>query len=124
MNVRIQKATMRVPAASKDLEDTVFTILLHYNIIPEKAPHVFQNIGIVDYKESVIDPLIHEVVKAVTAQYNAEELIIHREKILSEIKKMLKARMLEYGFFMVDAFIVNIEFSDEFTRMIENQNKI
>ena len=120
MDVRVQKEQTEAAAASKDLQDTHSTIAVNFSIIPDKAGWVFQNIGL-GYKERVIDPVTQEVVKAVTAKYTAVELITNREKIRSEIKDLLKARLLDYNIAVVDVSIVNFKFSAQFTQAIENK---
>lgn len=120
MDVRVQKEQTEAAAASKDLQDTHSTIAVNFNIIPDKAGWVFQNIGR-GYNERVIDPVTQEVVKAVTARYTAIELITNREKIRTEIKDLLKARLLDYHIAVVDVSIVNFKFSAQFTQAIENK---
>jgi regulator of protease activity HflC (stomatin/prohibitin superfamily) len=120
MDVRVQKEQTEAAAASKDLQDTHSTIAVNFNIIPDKAGWVFQNIGR-GYNERVIDPVTQEVVKAVTARYTAIELITNREKIRTEIKDTLKARLLDYHISVVDVSIVNFKFSAQFTQAIENK---
>ncbi|MEW6719862.1 MAG: prohibitin family protein, partial [Thermodesulfobacteriota bacterium] len=96
------------------------TIAVNFNIIPDKAGWVFQNIGTA-YRERVIDPVTQEVVKAVTAKFTAVELITNREKVRSEIKEVLKSRLLDYNIAVVDVSIVNFKFSAQFTQAIENK---
>ena len=119
MDVRVQKEVTEA-AASKDLQDTHSTIAVNFNIIPDKAGWVFQNIGLA-YKERVVDPVTQEIVKAVTAKYTALELITMREKVRTELKEMLKARLLDYNIAVVDVSIVNFKFSAQFTQAIENK---
>jgi len=120
MDVRVQKEVTEAAAASKDLQDTHSTIAVNFNIIPDRAGWVFQNIGM-GYKSRVIDPVTQEVVKAVTAKYTALELITMREKVRSELKEMLKDRLLAYNISVVDVSIVDFKFSAQFTQAIENK---
>lgn len=120
VDVRVQKEQTEAAAASKDLQDTHSTVALNFNIIPDKAPLVFQQIGGA-YRERVIDPTIQEVVKAITARYTAVELITQREKVRAEIREMLKERLLVYNIAVVDFSIVNFKFSPQFTQAIENK---
>ncbi len=120
MDVRVQKEVTEAAAASKDLQDTHSTIAVNFNIIPEKASWVFQHIGL-GYKARVVDPVTQEVVKAVTAKYTALELITMREKVRTELKEMLKDRLLAYNIAVVDVSIVDFKFSAQFTQAIENK---
>ena len=121
MDVRVQMARTEASAASRDLQDVNSTIAVNYNIIPDKAAHVFQNLGM-GYRERVIDPATHESVKAVTARYTAAELVTNREKVRSEIKETLKSRLLDYNIFVVDVSIINFSFSAQFNQSVENKN--
>ncbi len=91
---------------------------MNYHISPEKANWIYQNIG-TEYKERIIDPPVQEVVKAITAKYTAVELITQREKVRSEIKELLKQRLLAYNIVVDDFSIVNFSFSQLFTQAIE-----
>ncbi len=118
MDVRVQKEVAEASAASKDLQDTHSTIAVNYNIIPDKASWVFQNVGRA-FNERLIDPVTQEVVKAVTAHYTAVELITQREKVRAQIKDLLKERLLAYNIAVVDVSIVNFRFSQQFINAIE-----
>ncbi|MCL1926476.1 MAG: prohibitin family protein [Syntrophorhabdaceae bacterium] len=121
MDVQVQKVEREASAASKDLQDISSTIAVNYNIIPDKVAQVFQRLGM-RYQERVIDPAIHEAVKAVTARYTAAELVTNREKVRSEIKDTLASRMLDYNILVVDVSIVNFAFSAQFNQSVENKN--
>jgi len=118
MDVRVAKSQTDAEAASKDLQDTHSTIALNYHIVPDKAAWVYQSIG-KEYKERIIDPAVQEVVKAVTARYTAVELITQREKVRTEIKELLRQRLVSYNIAVDDFSIVNFKFSQQFTQAIE-----
>jgi len=118
VDVRIQKSQTEVDAASKDLQQISSTIALNFQIIPEKANVVFQELGPA-YKERIIDPAVQEMLKAVAARYTAEELITKREQVKNETKELLTDRLLESNIRVVDFSIVNFAFSNIFTAAIE-----
>jgi regulator of protease activity HflC (stomatin/prohibitin superfamily) len=120
VDVKVQKSQTDADAASRDLQDIHSTIAVNHHVIPDKANWLYQNIGI-SYKERVIDPAVQEVVKAVTARYTAVELITQREKVRSEIKEMLKQRIVGYNIVVDDLSIVNFKFSPQFTQAIEEK---
>jgi regulator of protease activity HflC (stomatin/prohibitin superfamily) len=118
MDVTIHKSQTDAESVSKDLQDTKSTIAVNYHILPEKANWIYQNIR-QEYKERIIDPAVQEVVKAITARYTAVDLITQREKVRSEIKDMLKSRLLTYDIVVDDFSIVNFKFSQQFEQAIE-----
>lgn len=120
MDVKVQKSQTDAEAASKDLQETFSTIALNFHILPEKVNWIYQKLG-ADFKERIIDPAVQEVVKAVTAKYTAVEVITQREKVRSEIRELLRNRLLAYNIVVDDFSIVNFKFSNQFTQAIESK---
>lgn len=118
LDVKVQKATSIAPAASKDLQDVSSEVVLNFHVIPDRANKLYQSLGI-HFKERIIDPAIQEVVKAVTAEYTAEELITKRPAVSESMRANLQQRLLPHDI-AVDAFsIVSFSFSPVFTEAIE-----
>lgn len=120
MDVKVQKSQTDAEAASKDLQETFSTIALNFHILPEKVNWIYQKLG-ADFKERIIDPAVQEVVKAVTAKYTAVEVITQREKVRSEIRELLKQRLMTYNIIVDDFSIVNFKFSQQFSQAIEQK---
>ena len=120
IDVRVQKSQVDAESVSKDLQDTNSVIAINYHIMPDMAGWVYQRLGL-EYRERVIDPAVQEVVKAVTARYTAVELITQREKVRSEIKELLKQRLVGYNITVDDFSIINFKFSQQFTQAIESK---
>lgn len=118
VDVKVQKAETDAAAASKDLQDVTSRVALNYHIVPDKANIVYQTLGS-QFKERIIDPAIQEVVKAVTANYTAEELITKRPAVSEAMRLALTDRLMANNI-AVDAFsIVVFSFSKVFTEAIE-----
>ena len=118
MNVQTQKEQTNASAASSDLQNVSATIAVNYSVDPTQVAHIYQTIG-VDFKERVIDPAIQENVKAVTANFTAEELVTKREDVRDQIQTKLTEKLKTFGI-DVDAFsIVNFDFSKSFNDAIE-----
>jgi regulator of protease activity HflC (stomatin/prohibitin superfamily) len=118
LDIKIHKAQTDADSVSKDLQDTKSTIAVNYHLVPEKANRIYQEIG-AEFKDRIIDPAVQEVVKAITANYTAVELITQREKVRGEIKDLLKQRLLTYNVIVDDFAIVNFKFSNVFEQAIE-----
>lgn len=120
IDVRVQKAETKATAASSDLQDVSSTVAINYHINPDKANVVYQELNFYA-KERIIDPAVHEVVKAVTAKYTAEELITKRAEVSDAMKLALTKRLLENNI-IVDAFaIVDFSFTEIFKDAIESK---
>jgi len=120
LETRIQKEQVKAGAASKDLQAASTDVALNYRIAPESAPWIFENIGL-DYKARIIDPAIQESVKAATATYTAEELIIKRESVRNSIESSLRERLGKYRIEVDTLSITNFDFSPEFQKAIEEK---
>ena len=79
-DVRIRPRNISSATGTKDLQ--IVTINLRVLSRPEEEhlPDIFSNLG-VDYDERVLPSIGNEVLKAVVAQYNAEQLLSMREQI-------------------------------------------
>lgn len=65
-------------------------------------PLVLQNLGL-DWDERVLPSIGNEVVKAVVAQYNAEQLLTQRDKVSSNVSLALP--LLFHKGFMLDSVV-------------------
>lgn len=118
INVQVQKNMARADAASKDLQSVSTTIATNYHLIPETVDEVYQKIGLA-YEDKVIQPAVQEVVKAVTAQYTAEELITKRGEVKSAIRTELAERLKTFNVKVVELSVADFNFSTAFNNAIE-----
>lgn len=72
-----------------------------------------------NYAERVLPSITHEIIKAVVARYNPDQLITQREKVSNEIKQGLVSKAKEFNVILDDVAIIHIEFSKEFRDAIE-----
>ena len=115
---RVQKAEVSCSAASKDLQTVSSTIAVNYKVLNSYSASVYKNIGL-DYEAVIITPAIQECVKAVTANFTAEELITNRQAIGDQMMELLKEKITDYG---IDIQIFNItafDFTEEYNAAIE-----
>ncbi len=118
MDTQIQKEQADAGAASKDLQTVQAKVAINYNVDAGKAQDLYSRIG-TEYKVRVIDPAIQEVVKAVTAQYTAEELITKRPEITDKIQTSLSERLGAFDISVSSVSITNFDFSGTFNAAIE-----
>jgi regulator of protease activity HflC (stomatin/prohibitin superfamily) len=118
IDVQTQKEQTDAEAASSDLQSVRTTVAVNYNVDPEKVADLYTRIS-TDYKGRIIDPGIQEVVKAVTANYTAEELITKRADVTSEVQSQLATRLVSSDIIVTGVSIVNFNFSDSFNQAIE-----
>ena len=73
----------------------------------------------VKYADRVLGNLTPEIIRAVVARYNPDQLITQREKVSNEIKQGLVAKAKQFNIIIDDVAIIHIEFSKEFREAIE-----
>lgn len=120
MEIRTQKEASEASAASRDLQIVTTSLALNFHVDPSKVGKLYQRVGI-DYKARVIDPVVQESIKMVTARYTAEELIKSRPAVKAEVESDITKRLQEYDLIVEPAglSITNFNFSQEFNTAIE-----
>jgi len=118
LEVRKQKMEVTADSASKDLQDVQTIIALNYHLDPSKVNKLYQEIG-TDYKARIINPAIQESVRAVSAKFNAEQLITRRAEVRDGIREVLREKLIKYYLIVDDFNIIDFKFSDEFDKAIE-----
>lgn len=120
VDVRVKKQESDASSASKDLQQITSTIAVNYRLAPDAVDKLYKNIG-TNYESNIISPAINECVKAVTAQYTAEELVTKRSDVSIKMKELLQEK-LQDKYINVDSFnVVDFGFSDQFNKAIEEK---
>lgn len=115
---RVQKAEANCSSASRDLQTVTSTIAVNYKVMNSYSASVYKNIGM-DYETIIITPAIQECVKAVTAQFTAEQLITNRQNVSDLMSEQLKDKISNYGIDIQIFNIISFEFTDEYNAAIE-----
>ena len=120
MNVQTQKEQQDANAATHDLQSVNTTIAVNYHLTPDTARRVYQEVG-VEYKARIIDPIIQESLKSVSAKYDASDLIGKRSEVERVLEDNLTTKLSQRGITVDNVSIVNFEFSKEFDAAIEQK---
>ncbi len=120
VEVRVQKRESQQTAASRDMQIVTTTVAVNYHLINEQVQSLYKQIGL-SYNERIVDPAIGEAVKAVTAQYTAEELISKRSEVSAKIKETLSAKFSRYNITLDEINITEFKFSPEYNNAIEQK---
>ncbi|MBQ3068792.1 MAG: prohibitin family protein [Clostridia bacterium] len=118
MNNRTQKTETNGTASSKDLQIVSYVVAVNYHVNDSSSASLYQNVGM-DYGSVIIVPAIQESIKAVSAQFTAEELITKRQSVGDQIKDALSEKIGPYGITVEIFNIVNFDFSEEFNNAVE-----
>ncbi|MDE2051098.1 MAG: prohibitin family protein [Gammaproteobacteria bacterium] len=122
MDVQVQNSQAAETSASLDLQNVSTTVATNWHILPADAEWVYQHIGSEsDLVDKIIRPAISNSVKAVTAHFNAEDLIVHRDEVRNQIQSQITAELQPYRVVVDSVNITDFHFSDEFAQAIERK---
>jgi regulator of protease activity HflC (stomatin/prohibitin superfamily) len=122
MDVQVQNSQAAETAASLDLQNVSTTVATNWHILPADAEWVYQHVGNEgDLVDKIIRPAISNSVKAITAHYNAEDLIVHRDRVRTEIQTQITSELQPYRVVVDSVNITDFHFSEEFAQAIERK---
>jgi prohibitin 1 len=120
--VRVQKTEVRAEAASKDLQTVNTDIVVNWHMNAGRINRIYQEIGDEEaVRDRILIPAVNEVVKAATAKKTASEVLAERPELKGDIDKTLSHRLSRYNIILDDVSIVNVSFSPEFNKAIEDK---
>ena len=120
MEVRTLLFTKATSSASKDLQTVTTEVTVNYHPSYESVNTLYKEVGL-DYQNRIIAPAVEEVVKQVTANYNAEELITKRPQVKSDIEVEIGKRLLTFNILTEVISITDFQFSALFSSAIESK---
>ena len=118
LGVRTLKYTKSTTSASQDLQTVSTEITVNYHPSPNSVNYLYKEVGL-DYENRVIQPTVEEVVKQVTANYNAEELITKRPQVKADIEVEIGERLNDFNITTEIVSITDFQFSPLFAQAIE-----
>lgn len=132
IDIRLMPTNAKSSAASRDLQTVSTEVNVTYSVNGDLAPAIYQRIG--DTRKvaaALVEPAIQESVKAVTAQYTAEELVTKRAEVKLAIQaaiedfidKTLAEKDIANGVQLANVAITDFVFSQEFNLAIEAKVK-
>ncbi|MDD6395795.1 MAG: prohibitin family protein [Acutalibacteraceae bacterium] len=120
MDNRIVKLEVETEAFSKDLQTVATTLAINYRVAKDKSYAIYKNVGS-DYETILVTPAVNEVLKAITAQYTAEESVTNRSLISQGLIEQLNEKLNKNGIYVEDVNIINFDFSDAYVSAIEEK---
>ncbi|MCU0848750.1 MAG: prohibitin family protein [Spirochaetes bacterium] len=119
-DVKTQREDIKADSASKDLQKVHVHVVINYHLDYKKVNDLYVKVGR-DFVEKIIHPAVNESVKASTAQFPVEEIIVKRESVKEMIENVLKERLAKYHIILESINLVNISFDEEFNKVVEQK---
>ena len=117
---RITKLEVNTEAFSSDLQTVETTLAINYRVDTSKSYSIYKNIG-GGYETVLVVPAVNEVLKAIAAQYTAEQSVTNRALISDGLVDGLNEKLNDIGLFVTDVNIINFDFSEAFITAIEEK---
>ena len=118
--IRTRPQVIHSTTGTRDMQTAIISLRILFRPDPEYLPTIFLNLG-ENYEDRVLPSIGNEVLKAVVAQYNADQLLTQREKVSGEIKEILVNRARDFHITLDDVAITHLQFGKEFTQAIEGK---
>ncbi|KAJ7947368.1 Prohibitin mitochondrial-like [Quillaja saponaria] len=86
-----------------------------------RLPVIVQNLGL-EYDEKVLPSIRNEVLKAMVAQFNADQLLTERPHFSALIRDSLIRRAKDFNIVLDDVTITHLSYGVEFSRAVEQKH--
>ena len=109
-------------AVSKDQQRISALLAVNYQIESRNVVDLYKRVGSA-WKSIIIDSRVPQVFKEVTSKYPTQEITQEREQLRIDTKNRLIEELAPYDIKVIDVFVKNLGFSDEYTAAIEAKQK-
>jgi len=103
---------------TRDLQYVNIALRVLYKPQAKWLPKILSELG-EDYDRRILPSIMNETLKAVVAQYNAEQLTTQREEVSRLVRRNLTERAAEFYIEVEDCSITHLSFGPEYTRAVE-----
>jgi len=119
-DTKLRPKLIQTSTGTKDLQMVTIHVRMLFKPQIEGIPTIHKTLG-EDYDERVLPSVANEVIKSTIAQYNAEQLLTHREHVSTEIREAIVARASQFNILMDDVSMTHLTYGKEFARAIEDK---
>ncbi|MEG4573711.1 prohibitin family protein [Microcoleus sp. N3A4] len=121
-DVTVQKFEVPAQSATKDLQDLNASFAINFRLDAERIVDIRRTQGTLENIVSkIIAPQTQEAFKTAAALRTAEQSITQRSELKRDFDTALKERLSKYDVIVLDTSVVNIRFSTDFAKAVEEK---
>ncbi len=121
-SVRAESAQIdNADGSTSDQQPVKVSLTVRYSILPDKVSEVYEKYSHDGDLSSYVQTATQEVFKAVTARYNAPDLIAKRSQVSVDINQALRQKLEMYGAQVINIDMRNFAFSDTYMHAINEK---
>ncbi|XP_022751865.1 prohibitin-3, mitochondrial-like [Durio zibethinus] len=119
-DIRMKPHTFSSVSGTKDLQMVNLTLRVLSRPKVDNLPEIYQHLGL-EYDEKVLPSIGNEVLKAVVAQFNADQLLTERPKVSALVRDSLTERARDFNIELDDVAITHLSYGTEFSKAVEQK---
>ncbi|KZV56302.1 prohibitin-3, mitochondrial [Dorcoceras hygrometricum] len=119
-DIRTRPHTFSSVSGTKDLQMVNLTLRVLSRPEVHRLPDIFKTLGL-EYDEKVLPSIGNEVLKAVVAQFNADQLLTERPHVSALVRESLIRRAKDFNILLDDVAITHLSYGAEFSKAVEQK---
>lgn len=121
-DVTVQKFEVPAQSSTQDLQDLSASFAINFRLDPTKVVEIRRTQGTLqNIVAKIIAPQTQESFKIAAALRTVEEAITQRSQLKEDFDRALGERLEKYGIIVLDTSVVDLNFSPEFARAVEDK---
>ena len=121
-DLTVQKFEVPAQSSTKDLQDLTARFAINFRLDPIQVVEIRRKQGtLANIVSNIIAPQTQESFKIAAARRTVEEAITKRNELKQDFDDALSARLDKYGIIVLDTSVVDLDFSPEFARAVEEK---
>lgn len=121
-DLTVQKFEVPAESSTKDLQNLSARFAINFRLDPAQVVEVRRRQGtLANIVSKIIAPQTQEAFKIAAARRTVEEAITKRSELKEDFDLALGDRLAKYGIIVLDTSVVDLNFSPEFARAVEEK---
>jgi regulator of protease activity HflC (stomatin/prohibitin superfamily) len=121
-DVTVQKFEVPAQSSTKDLQDLSASFAINFRLDTTQVVAIRRTQGTLqNIVAKIIAPQTQESFKIAAAKRTVEEAITRRSELKEDFDNALSTRLEKYGILVLDTSVVDLNFSPEFARAVEDK---